>query len=72
MTGMRINYHKSDLMTINVHPSESHLFSQIFCCKIGTLPFKYIVVPLDYAKSKKENIQPIVDKTLKRFGGWRA
>jgi hypothetical protein len=53
MIGMRINYDKSDLMTINVDPSESHLFSQKNCCKIGTFPFKYIGVPLDYAKIKK-------------------
>jgi hypothetical protein len=34
MSGMRINYNKSDLLTINVDDA-AHLFAQIFCCKLG-------------------------------------
>jgi hypothetical protein len=28
MSGMKINYHKSDLMTVNVDTSEAHVFAQ--------------------------------------------
>ena len=35
MSGMHINYHKSDLMTINMEPAASGIFAQIFCCKLA-------------------------------------
>ena len=72
MSGMRINYHKSDLMTINTPPDQANLFAQIFCCKIAEFPCKYLGVPLHYLKLSKEDLQPIIDKTFKRFAGWRG
>jgi hypothetical protein len=50
MSGMKINYHKSDLMTINIGHEEANNFAQIFCCKIGAFPFKYLGVPLHFSK----------------------
>jgi hypothetical protein len=72
MSGMRINYHKSDLMTINVEPEDAKLFAQIFCCKLAGFPFKYLGVPLHYSKLSKEDLQPIIDKLIKRIAGWRG
>jgi hypothetical protein len=72
MSGMKINFHKSDLMTINIGHEEANAFAQIFCCKIGAFPFKYLGVPLHFSKLRKKDLQPVVDKTLKRFSGWRG
>ena len=38
MSGMRINYHKSDLMTINVDSAQAVVFAQFFCCKLASFP----------------------------------
>jgi hypothetical protein len=72
MFGMRINYHKSDLMVTNISEGEASSFAQIFCCKLHKFPFKYLGVPLHFTKLRKEDLQPVVDKTLKRFAGWRG
>lgn len=69
---MRINFHKIDLMTINMNPSASREFALIFCCKLGSFPFKYLGVPLHYSKLRKEDLQPIVDKVIKRISGWKG
>ena len=70
MSGMRINYHKSDLLTINVEAEEANLFAQIFGCKIDDFPFTYLGVPLHFSKLRKEDLQPIRDKIIKRIAGW--
>jgi hypothetical protein len=70
MSGMRINYHKSDLLTINVDDAEANLFAQIFGCKLGEFPFTYLGVPLHFSKLRKEDLQPILDKIIKRIAGW--
>jgi hypothetical protein len=33
---------------------------------------KYLGVPLHYTKLRKEDIQPFVDKLLKKAAGWRG
>jgi hypothetical protein len=72
LSGMTINYHKSDLMAINLNPAEARNFAQIFCCKIGEFPFKYFGVPLHYSKLRKEDLQPVIDKIIKKIGRWTS
>jgi hypothetical protein len=65
LSGMKISYHKSDLTSINLNEEESRNYSRIFCCKLGTFPFKYLRVPLlHYDKLKREDIQKIA--------GWKG
>jgi hypothetical protein len=33
---------------------------------------KYLGVPLHYKKLRKEDLQPVIDKILKKAGGWRG
>jgi hypothetical protein len=53
LSGMKINYHKSDLTDINLEEGETTQFAKVFCCKIGTFPFKNLGVPLHHEKLKK-------------------
>jgi hypothetical protein len=70
---MRINYGKSELVPINLDPDEIFSFKNILGCAIGAFPIKYLLgVPLHHDKLRKEDIQPIIDKILKRIVGWRG
>ena len=72
LSGMKINYHKSDLMTLNLDEDEQNSLAKLFCCNIGSFPIKYLGVPLHYTKLKREHIQPVVDKLIKRIAGWKG
>jgi hypothetical protein len=72
LPGMKINYHKSDLTPINLDPEDTKKYAQILCCEIGSFPFRYLRVPLNYEKLKREDIQPIVDRILSRISGWKG
>jgi hypothetical protein len=56
MSGMRINFHKCDLIPMNVEEQRAQLFSQSLCCRLGKFPLKYLGVPLHYTKLRKEDI----------------
>jgi hypothetical protein len=56
LSGMKINYHKSDMTAINLDEGEINQFAKVFCCKIGTFPFKYLGVPLHHDKLRREDI----------------
>lgn len=42
---------------------------QIFGCKKSELPITYLGVPLHHSKLRKEDLQPVVDKIIKRVAG---
>ena len=67
---MKINFHKNDLMTNNIDEEVANDFGQIFCCKKGCFPIKYLGVPLHYDKLKREDLQPIIDRIIKGISGW--
>jgi hypothetical protein len=70
--GMNINYSKSDLIPVNLDDEETLQYSRIFCCKVGSFPFKYLGVHLHYKKLRREGIQPILDKVINRIPDWKG
>jgi hypothetical protein len=47
-------------------------YSKIFCCKKGEFPIKYLGIPLHYTQLRKEDLQPVIDRIIKRIAGWRS
>jgi hypothetical protein len=41
-------------------------------CVVGSFPIKYLGIPLHYEKLRREDLQPLIDKILKRIAGWRG
>jgi hypothetical protein len=72
LSGMRINYHKSELIGINIDSVDMNPFLGIFQCVEGHFPIKYLGLPLHFEKLKREELQPLVDSLLKRLSGWRG
>jgi hypothetical protein len=44
---------------------QSNSFAQVFCCQLRQFAFKYLSVPLHYAKLRKEDIMHVIDKIIK-------
>jgi len=72
MTGMKINYDKSDLLTIGTDEERVNEFARIFCCETGEFPLKYLGVPLHFTKLRREDLQPIIDNIIKRIARWKG
>jgi hypothetical protein len=73
MSDMRINYNKSEIVPTNPNDGESTKQSAgVFGCPIGELPIKYLGIPLHYHKLGREDLQPLIDKIIKRIAGWKG
>jgi hypothetical protein len=72
VSGMKINFHKSECIPLNLDEDSSHNIAHVLSCPRGSLPFRYLGVPLHHDKLKREDLQPIIDKTIKRVAGWRG
>jgi hypothetical protein len=72
VSSMRINFHKSEVIPMNIDDVEAHGIAHVLNWPIGSLPFRYLGVPLHFDKLKREDLQPILDKLIKRIAGWRG
>jgi hypothetical protein len=69
---MRVNFHKHECIPLNVEEERAHEIAHTLSCPLDRLPFKYLGVPLHYEKLKREDLQPMLDKLIKRISGWRG
>ena len=72
ISGMKINYSKSELIPIGMDLEEYSPFADILGCSVGNFPIKYLGIPLHHDKLRREDIQPLIDKIMKRMAGWRG
>jgi len=72
LSGMRVNFHKSEIIAMNTSDEMAHEVSHIFACSLGDFPIKYLGVPLHYENRRREDIHPLVVKMLSRMAGWRG
>jgi hypothetical protein len=42
LTGLKVNYSKSSMMSINMEVDRLHHFAKTINCKLGSLPFAYL------------------------------
>jgi DNA polymerase III psi subunit len=72
ISGMRINFHKSELIPINIESEELLPFIENFQCKEGSFPVKYLGIPLHFDRLKREDLQPLIESILRRITGCRG
>ena len=71
-SGLQINFYKSSLMGINIDPSLlDHLASQLLC-KVGSLPFTYLGLPIGGNSSRIKLWDPIISKIEKKLASWKG
>jgi hypothetical protein len=69
---MMINYHKSELIGINLDENEISPYLEIFQCVEIHFPIKHLGLPLHFEKLKREDLQPLIDRLLERMAGSRG
>jgi hypothetical protein len=57
---------------MNMDDHQIHEVAHVLSCPRGSLPFRYLGVPVHFEKLKREDLQPILDKLIKRVAGWRG
>jgi hypothetical protein len=60
------------LIPLCIEDEEVNTYISIIGCALGKFPIKNVGIPLHYNKLRREDIQPLIDKILKRIVGWRC
>jgi hypothetical protein len=66
-TGLKINFHKSCLLPINLDTVKTGQLAIVFGCQLGTFPFTYLGLPMGLTKPKVKEYLPLITKIERRL-----
>ncbi len=66
-TGLKVNFNKWSLYPLNLSQDKADLLSGILGCKIGSLPFTYLGLPLGTTRHRVVDFAPLVDRIERRL-----
>jgi hypothetical protein len=70
LSGLKINFHKSEIFCFGNAKEVEDQYRQLFGCESGTLPFKYLGIPIHFRKLKNGEWKPIEDRFEIKLGSW--
>jgi hypothetical protein len=71
MSGMKVNFDKSEVFTVGLIETEQQTVAASFRCKLGAFPMKYLGMPVSDCKISKAHLRYVSDKTEKRLSTWQ-
>jgi hypothetical protein len=72
MSGLKINFHKSEIICLGNSVNSERLYADIFTCPPSGLPMKYLGVQIDNKKLCKSLWAPIVEKIESKSSSWQG
>jgi hypothetical protein len=72
LSGLKINFHKSELFCFGKAIEDEHQYKNIFGCEIGVLPFQYLGIPIHYRKLKNSDWYPVETRFESKLGCWKG
>jgi hypothetical protein len=72
MSGLKINFHKSEIICLGIAVERDHYYADIFTYPHSYLPMKYLGVLIDNKKLYKSLWSPIVEKIESKLGSWQG
>jgi hypothetical protein len=70
LSGLKINFHKSKIYCFGEAKNVENEYKQIFGCELGTLPFKYLGIPIHFRKLKNGEWKLVEDRFKVKLGSW--
>ncbi|XP_024632642.1 uncharacterized protein [Medicago truncatula] len=72
VSGLKINFHKSLLVGVNVSDSWLTEAASLLNCKVGTLPFTYLGLPIGGNPRRLAFWEPVVNRIKSRLSSWQS
>jgi hypothetical protein len=66
-TGLKINFHKSSMIPINLSDEEASFLAEEFNCQLGSMRFTYLGLPMGTTKPSIKDLSPLTDRVERRL-----
>lgn len=70
-SGLRVNFHKSSIYNLGPNQSIAARASSILGCRVDSLPFTYLGLPIKSTTLTRTDWQPLVDRFARRLSPWK-
>jgi len=71
VSGLKVNFHKSLIMGVHVSDSWLYEAAMVLNCRVGTLPFVYLGLPIGGDPRKLEFWRPLLNNITSRLSNWK-
>jgi hypothetical protein len=71
LSGLKINFHKSEVFVFGVAQGEKELMANKLNCVLGELPVKYLGIPMSDSQITIAGFSHIVQKIYRRLDPWK-
>ncbi|PNX59158.1 cysteine-rich receptor-like protein kinase [Trifolium pratense] len=72
MYGLRVNFHKSMPVGVNIPDSWLGEAASALCCKVGKISFLYLGLPIGGDPRRLCFWEPVLDRLKNLLSGWRS
>jgi hypothetical protein len=72
VSGLKINFHTSDLCYYGRAKESEQQYAELFGCKPGSLPFRYLGIPMHHRKLSNFNWHVVEDRFKKKLSSWKS
>jgi hypothetical protein len=72
LSGLKINFHKSEIFYFGEAKEVEHTYSQLFGCKVGSYPFKYLGITMQVTKLKNADWNILLERIEKKLSSWKG
>ncbi|MCI12876.1 putative non-LTR retroelement reverse transcriptase related protein, partial [Trifolium medium] len=72
MSGLRVNFHKSMLVGVNISESWLAEAASALSCKAGNMSFLYLGLPIGGDPRRLDFWEPVLTRIKNRLSGWKS
>jgi len=72
LSGLKINFHKSELFCYGEAKEHMEQYSQIFGRGMGNLPFRYLGIPMNHKRLNNKDWKMVEDRFQKKLSSWKG
>jgi hypothetical protein len=66
-TGLRVNFAKTGMVPINLSPEKTKIMAGVFGCKVQSMPFTYLGLPMGSTKPRVEHYAPLMNRAERQL-----
>jgi hypothetical protein len=72
LSGLKINFHKGEVFCFGEAKDNELQYEQLFGCKKGSFPFKYLGIPIHFRKLNNKDWEMIEERIEKKLSSWKG
>ena len=72
MSGLKINFDKSEIFCFGQAKEMEHHYSQLFGCQSGMYTFRYLGIPMHFRKLRNADWRIVEEKFEKKLSSWKG